>query len=248
MSDAIVFNGLNSLDFLEVRRNVCRIPEVISRIRQAQEYVEKNSTLDLDFLNFIGSEDKTFLNHIRHKSLAACIVQVGLHDRYLRYHKEPKFMIGNINGDSALRVACGALSFEAMIKMSAAFAESEGAGEPRGGEVVSLQAGSEPVLSGFSLTEYAVFLRADGVEDSSPELQAPYAKIEMDQLSVTKIVHTLVDEYALGQIVNIGPGNLLVARTGEDLVLDQIAILESIDLDPMLSWFWPELKASNVAS
>jgi hypothetical protein len=244
MSDAVVFNGLNSLDFVDVRRNVCRIPEVVSRIRQAQQYVDENTDLDFDFLNFIVSDDKTFLSHIRYKSLAACIVQVGLFDRYLRYHKRPSFMIGNINGDSALQVACGVISFESMTKKSAAFADNTLEDKPC--EVVSLQAGSEPVLSGFSLTEYAVFGQIEPSELAEGE--PPFAKIEVDQMGVSKIVHKLVDEHMLGQIVNIGPGNLLISRTGEDLILDQLAILESIDLDPMLSWFWPELKQSNVAS
>jgi hypothetical protein len=167
-----------------------------------------------------------------------------LFDRYLRYHKRPSFMIGNINGDSALQVACGVISFESMTKKSAAFADNTLEDKPC--EVVSLQAGSEPVLSGFSLTEYAVFGQIEPSELAEGE--PPFAKIEVDQMGVSKIVHKLVDEHMLGQIVNIGPGNLLISRTGEDLILDQLAILESIDLDPMLSWFWPELKQSNVAS
>ncbi|MEO0337102.1 MAG: hypothetical protein AAF202_11950, partial [Pseudomonadota bacterium] len=193
---------------------------------------------------FIVSDDKTFLSHIRYKSLAACIVQVGLFDRYLRYNKSPQFMVGNINGDSALQVACGVISFESMIKRSAAFADSTVEEKPQ--EVISLQAGSEPVLSGFSLTEYAVFTHIQ--PEDRVESEPPYAKIEIDQMGVTKIVHKLVDEHSLNQVVNIGPGNLLVSRTGEDLILDQLAILESIDLDPMLSWFWPELKQATVAS
>ena len=244
MSDAIVFNGFNSLDFYEIRKNVCRIPEVISRIRQAQELVDEHIDLDFDFLNFILSDDKIFLANIRFKSLAASVVQVGLFDRYLRYYTQPSFMVGNINGDSALKVASGVLSFESMIKRSAAFLVNSGDASPQ--QVISLQAGNDPVLSGFSLTEYAVFGRLS--EDSSFSEEASYAKMEVEQMGIAKIFHRLVDEYGLERIVNIGPGNLLISRTGEDLILDQLAVSESIDLDPMLSWFWPELKQASVAS
>lgn len=243
MAEAIVFNGLNSLDFYEVRKNVCRIPEVVSRIRAAQSFIDAQTELELDVLNFIGSDDKTFLNHIRFKSLAACIVQVGLYDRYLTRNKFPQFFIGNINGDSAMKVACGVMSFEHMLKNSTAFGETDSQESVQG--VVALQAGSEPVLSGFSLTEYAVFKRLP--EEEIVEDAAPYVRLEIEPMAVDKIIHKLVDEEELKKVVNIGPGNLLVSRTSEDLILEQLTILESIDLDPMLSWFWPSLKESSIA-
>jgi len=244
MAEAIVFNGLNSLDFLDVRTNVCRIPEVIQRIRQAQNYLDLHTDFELDLMNFIGSDDRTFLNHIRYKSLAASIVQVGLYDRYRKFNQEPDFFMGNVNGDSALQVACGVISFTSMLRKSPVFGE-ELYGEEglRHRQPVSLQAGSDPVLSGFSLTEYAVFSKMKS-SDEAGEAES-FGKMDIEKMSISKMIHQLVEEESVDKIINIGPGNLLVTRTGDDLILDQIAILESIDLDPMLNWFWPSLKDSH---
>ena len=62
---------------------------------------------------------------------------------------------------------------------------------------------------------------------------------------MNKIVHKPGRGRADSKVINIGPGNLLISRTHEDLILEQITIVESIDIDPMLSWFWPSLKQSS---
>ena len=120
MRDALVFNGASNLDFQDIRTNVVRIPEVVQRIREAQAIWDKVSATPLDLANFIGSEDEVFLSHIKLKSFATAVVQVGLLDRYLKNHKMPEFVVGAINGDSPMKVAMGQMTFFELVSESLA--------------------------------------------------------------------------------------------------------------------------------
>src|SRR3954468_7812438 len=104
MRDALVFNGASNLDFQDIRTNVIRIPEVVVRIREAQKIWDSIATTSLDLANFIASEDAVFLGHIKLKSFATAVVQVGLLDRYLKTHALPEYLVGAVNGDSPLMV------------------------------------------------------------------------------------------------------------------------------------------------
>jgi hypothetical protein len=54
-------------------------------------------------------------------------------------------------------------------------------------------------------------------------------------------------DYGVRRFVNFGPGNLLFSNLEGDLRLADIQVLESIDLDPMLSWFWQGLRHRELA-
>lgn len=234
MSEAVVFQGLNALDFEEIRTSVVRIPEVTRRIMEAQRIWDSSEATHFDFFNFIASEDRVFMSNIRLKSLAAAVVQVGLFDRYLRYHQRPQVLVGNSNGDSALKVASGILTFEEMVSQSAALKLTRPS--------APLQLADEPVLSGISLTEYGAFQVGKDEND-----EAVMAEVTVDKIDPAKIVSTLVEELQVRRFVNIGPGNLLFSQLEEDLRMADIQVLESIDLDPMLSWFWSSLRNRDLA-
>lgn len=231
MTEAVIFNGLNSLDFQEIRSNVTRIPEVIHRIREAQAVWERSGKHNFDLLNFICSDNGTFYGNIHLKSLASAVVQVGLYERYMRSQIQPQFLIGNFNGDSALKVAAGIMSFEQMILKSAAVVSVNSDIKVEMVEEPSLDA---PVLSGISLTEFAAYQKIPG--------QEVFVRMDAEKMDIVKIVHQLIEDFGLKKIVNIGPGNSLVSRNPDDLLLEEVQVLESIDLDPMLAWFWTNLR------
>src|SRR6185312_6535748 len=120
MRDALVFNGASNLDFQDIRTNVIRIPEVVMRIREAQQIWDSLATTSLDLANFIASEDSVFLGHIKLKAFATAVVQVGLLDRYLKSNKLPEYVVGTVNGDSPLLVALGKITFQEMVEQSSA--------------------------------------------------------------------------------------------------------------------------------
>ena len=230
MIESVIFNGLNSLDFQDVRSNVTRIPEVIKRIREAQTLWDDNQDTHFDLLNFICSDNKTFYSNIHLKSLASAVVQVGLYDRYLRFQKKPEFLVGNYNGDSVLKVATGEMTFAELVIKSAAVLNSD----LQIHEAINKVPETEPILSGISLTEYAAFQWNDE--------QGAFLKVTEGQMDISGIIHTIVEDHQVRKIVNIGPGNSLVTRSNDDLILEEVQILESIDLDPMLSWFWTSMR------
>ncbi len=233
MRDALVFNGASNLDFQDIRTNVIRIPEVVMRIREAQGIWDKVSPTPLDLANFIGSEDDVFLSHIKLKSFATAVVQVGLLDRYLRNHKMPEYVVGAINGDSPMRVAMGQVTFLEMVTESLA----TNSAKPRT-PVAPASALGLPILAGVQLVEYAVFCRG-------PE--GDYLRQNTDVREVERMIVDLVDQYEVNKLVMVGPGSSVSGKKVLDLTSRDVQVLESIDLDPMLSWFWSNLRENRLA-
>jgi hypothetical protein len=232
MREALVFNGASNLDFQDIRTNVVRIPEVVQRIREAQDIWDKVSSVPLDLANFIGSEDDVFLSHIKLKSFATAVVQVGLLDRYLKTHKMPEYVLGAINGDSPMKVAIGLMTFFELVSESAACNTSRQPKQPVANAL------DLPILAGVQLAEHAVFLRnAEGV----------YERQASEVREVEKMLVDLVDAHEVNKFVMVGPGNSISGKKVLDLTARDVQVLESIDLDPMLSWFWSNLRENRLA-
>jgi hypothetical protein len=233
MRDALVFNGASNLDFQDIRTNVIRIPEVVGRLREAQSIWDTISNIPLDLANFIGSEDEVFLGNIRLKNFASAVVQLGLLDRYLKSHSLPEYVVGVINGDSPMKVAIGQKTFFDLIS------ESPSTGNPVIAAVRPLGGPCDfPILSGVQIAEYAVF-RRNG--------QGEYARISLETRDAEKMIMSLIDEHGVKKLVMVGPGASLAGRKLAELSARDVQLLETIDLDPMLSWFWLNLKENRLA-
>lgn len=239
-SEAIVFNGPNTLDFQDIRSMVLRIPEVTIRLREAQAIWDTNCDRALDFCNYIGSADELFLSNIQIKSLLTAIVQVGLYDRHLRRHRSPGFVLGSVTGDSALLTAIGQRSLAELITQSKAMSDVNLKSSPSNPVTVSTAKASQmtsskelPLLFGMELSQYEAF-------EFKVE-QGTYVCLDLlRNMEMKAIVRHLVEHHEVGSFVNIGPGNALLSRGPQDVWLDHVNLMESIDLDPMLNWFWPK--------
>lgn len=231
MRDALVFNGASNLDFQDIRTNVIRIPEVVMRIREAQAIWDKVSSTPLDLANFIASEDSVFLSHIKLKSFATAVVQVGLLDRYLKTHRMPEYVVGAINGDSPMRVAVGEITFTQLVTESLALNSAR----PRTPVANALDL---PVLAGVQLVEFAIYCKN---QSGAYERQVTEVK------EVERMIVELVDQKDVNKLVMVGPGSSVSGKKILDLTSRDVQVLESIDLDPMLSWFWSNLKESRLA-
>lgn len=220
-TSALIFNGTNALDFQDIRTNVIRIPEVGLSMREAQSIWDALNPSPFDLTNFIGADDEMFLSHIKLRNFAAAVVQVGLLRRYMKLHALPEFLIGSVNGDSPLRVALEQISFVEMV------AESDAIPKER----LSLVSTDAPMLAGVRLEEYAVYkLQENGI----------YKRIPFETRDVQKMVESLVKEHGLQKMTFVGPGTWNKHVAG-------LEVLESIDLDPALSWFWAHSKESRLA-
>lgn len=243
MRDALVFNGASNLDFQEIRSNVIRIPEVVERIREAQKIWDGVATLPLDLANFIASEDEVFLSHIKLKSFASAVVQVGLLERHLKSYPLPEFVLGAVNGDSPLRVAIGQQSFFDLVAESAAAC----AGKPKtpSAQPIARNALELPILAGVQLVEYAVFRRSSA--ETGAGGAAVYERLPVETRELERMIVTIVEEQDVHRLVMVGPGSSISGRKLAVLGERDVQILESIDLDPMLSWFWSKLKEDRLA-
>ncbi len=280
-STGVVFAGRNGLDFLELRLGAVRIPEVSLRIREAQRLLDLLEVDRIDLLGATVSEDESFFRNIKVKSLLAAIVQVGLYDRLVKSQRVPDVLIGNSNGDSALLVCAGQMTFEQMITTSAALQTLQprqtlepvktattppavsllpsgtyGAGASAFGPggampllpgVHAIQAfdaetsashlATLPSLAGVSLTEYRAFIRAE--DGGMVEVGQPV-------MDMKRLIAEVVEHQAVTRFINIGPALALATSEyeiiGEIAGADEVTIIDSIDLDPMLNWFWKQMR------
>jgi hypothetical protein len=220
---ALIFNGSSALDFQEIRANVIRIPEVSHSIREAQSIWDAIHPSPFDLLNFITSDDQMFMSNIKLKNFASAVVQVGLLRRYLRSNELPEYIIGTINGDSPLKVALKQISFVEMV------AESEALPKER----LTLISNGGPLLAGVRLEEYVVYQRTAG---------DTYKRLEFETRDVKKMIEGLIANQNVSKLVFVGPGTFNSTTTGS------AQIVESIDLDPSLSWFWAGIRQANQAA
>ena len=240
-----VFAGRNGLDFWDVRLAVLRIPEVLGRLRDAQRILDSIVDLPrLDLICYVGSGDDHFQRNIKMKSLASAIVQVALFDRYAKLGRRPQYLLGASNSDSAMMVCAGLQTFDSLVRESSALETLRPATErPAGLRLVD----DAPILSGISLVEYQAL-------EAQPDPHLGPAGIQWVQVAsgfmdFTKIAAKLQEDYEVNQFVNIGPANGLLGRGQKPpspavSSLDLI-VLDSIEMDPMLGWFWKDVRGQS---
>lgn len=282
-STGVVFAGRNGLDFLELRLGTVRIPEVSLRLREAQRILDGLDVERVDLLGSIVSDDESFFRNIKIKSLLAAIVQVGLYDRLLKSQRSPDVLVGAVNGDSALLVCAGQITFETLILQSPAIqtlkprlevvSQLNGSGaqasEQNSSGSLSLPFGQSlnlpipgmqvplaplpapassfdsqnqsdtglPSLTGLSLTEYRAFMKSE--DGGMVELGQPV-------MDLKKLVSEIVEHQAITRYINLGPGTAIPVGEYEQIAeltgADEVTVIDSIDLDPMLNWFWKQMR------
>lgn len=232
MRSAVVFNSSSHLDFQEIRANVVRIPEVAARLREAQEVWDEVAGMELDLNNFIASDDSTFLGHIKLKCLATAIVQVGLLDRYLKTQPVPEVFIGAINGDAPLKVAIGEQTLEEMIRQSSSMNQAGRRKTETGGSTL-------PILAGIELAQFGAY----SVDSASGEFQ----QLNLQSRELEALIGETVKSQDLNRVIVIGPGSSIFGRQLSEFTTNEVSLVESIEIDPLLSWFWACISDEHVA-
>lgn len=239
-----VFAGRNGLDFWDVRLGVLRIPEVMGRLREAQRILDSiESVPRLDLICYVASGDEHFQRNIKLKSLAAAIVQVALYERFAKLGRRPHFLLGASNSDPSMMVCAGLQTFESLVRDSAALDTLRPAAE----KPVGLRPGDDaPVLAGISLVEYQA-LEAQPTESGGVH----WSQVAAGFMDFKKIAAKLQEEFEVMHFINVGPANGLLgwgqkppssSVSGLDLV-----VLDSIEMDPMLGWFWRDVRGQTWA-
>ena len=230
---AVVFAGQNALDQSEIRLGVLRIPEVTQALRDSQAAIEKFGVTNIDLRAAMLVDDRDYSANPRLRSLLTAIVQVGLYERWNKTQPKPNYLIGHSNLDSPLQFAAGRKGLEDIIRDSALLNR-----KPLGAFMA--QSVSTPILGGVELVEYEISILNHSTRQ--------YICIRSHEMDALRLFSYMADQLPIDEIVNIGPGCPLFSNYNKILAEKKIKISDSINLDPMLDWFWTSIKPSDAIS
>jgi len=219
MNSVLVFTGRSAVDGEDFRWQLLRVPEVSSVLKEAQGILDealKGSSKDL--VTLLQSDNKAYLSSGLWRSLLAQIVQIGLYRRYQKLHSAPRFLIGESGGFSAFSLSLGTSTLAGAIN---AFIDEMNQKEE--------QLKNLDVLIGHNLESATVCERIGGAYEVIVE-----GKQKMELLA------NLSKDYLLDQVITLGT----VSSLGDKEQFSEMAIVESVVMDPLLSWLLPYLRAA----
>lgn len=225
MKNAVLFANTGVLDFLELRTSIVRIPEVIAKLKEAQVYLDRAMDNAPDLIQFLTSDDQIFWRSEKIRKIAVAVVQLALYERYSKRFGEASHVLSVSNEDSPIQVLSGNMRLgEFIINLAMK--------EEKVKNMDSLNALPEPtsLAKGISMPDFQLYEKS--------EEQAYKLSGEGEKEALNELLMKLRDEEGVKQFVNVGPGQSISGSAMSELVDKELNIMESIDLDPMLSWFW----------
>ena len=253
MKKALIFYHYNRVDFVDLRTNVVRIPEVLKRIHEAQDiwlslgYKEKN------ILNSIYLDDSLFWMDRVFKDFVFSIIQVGLFDRYIKQNEKPYLMLGEGHESSAIRCCAGFLSFKDLVLsygrkinyfsslgISADLDFQDlGTHQVTNQDSHMVKAGNFPVKNmknsiGTSWENIRVF------QSHGPS----YKEKACCFSDLKEALNDLKKTQSVSHFINIGPCAEL-SRLQKQFKPFSFELVDFIDTDPALSWFWSSFKQAQ---
>lgn len=217
----LLFSGRKGLDDSITRASVLRIPEVSRKLKEAQSWLDDILTADfrVDLYSFMQSTDADFNANTSLKSLVSATVQIGLFDRFVKYRSRPQYLIGTINGNSAMKVCSGLQSFQDFIATSDFCNEN----------TLLARYTQSTRLAGVKLEEYGALMW-------NPE--GFYQKLDIEHKSACAIIEELNFTNALAQCIHVGPCFEFRLDEFEAAGIHGLASMSSIEMDPILNSFW----------
>ena len=224
MKSAVLFANTGVLDFLELRTSIVRIPEVIAKVKEAQVFLDRALKDAPDLLQFLTSDDQVFWSRKRIRQIAVGVVQLGLYDRYVKRYGAAANVLATDSEENPVQVLSGKMRLGEFV-INLAMGEEEAPSK-----VVEMPE-QQPMLSkGISMPDFQLY---------SQDAEGNFVLTdEGKKQALNDLLMKLRDERSVKQFVNIGPGQSISGSALNELVDKELNIMESIDLDPMLSWFW----------
>ncbi len=118
MSTAFIYPGLNGLLRKTDRRRFLHLPQVQRRLGQAQEILQDEFQIEIDYDLFLsGSKEEVYAVHnVNLAAVAICAIQVGVSECLAeKLEQPPDWVMGCSLGDLARSVFAGAYDFSAAI-------------------------------------------------------------------------------------------------------------------------------------
>ncbi len=233
MSRGLLFGGADSLNQDLVRQYVVRIPEVIVRIKQAQKVLDENGC-HADLLNILNADPIQFKSALNYRGLLSTLIQIGLFDRFKRTQAFPDYFIAQANGEAACRVCAKINTVEDIVTEQLRNTKDREEGKSQ------IPINELPVLTrGVTNSQFHIFKK--NVETGN------YQYLNEEKFEIQSVLEYLHDEHQLTQLVVVGPGESISEQLEESFLRERIQVMESIEMDPLLSWFWQDIRRSEIA-
>ncbi|MEC9283030.1 MAG: hypothetical protein VX642_09970, partial [Bdellovibrionota bacterium] len=191
-------------------------------LKEAQTFLDRAIKDAPDLIQFITSDDQVFWSRKRIRQIAVGIVQLGLYERYVKRYGEAAHLLASDKEENPVQVLSGKMRLGEYV-INLAMREDDKA------KVVNME--DQALLSkGISMPDFQLFQR---------DQEGYFVLVEEGKKqALNDLLMKLRDEKNTKQFVNIGPGQSISGSALSELVDKELNIMESIDLDPMLSWFW----------
>lgn len=225
MKSVVVFAGRNGVDFSEVRTSVLRIPEVSIKIRQAQKVIDQMGLEQIDLLAIANSDDAILNNHLSVKTILSSLVQLALFERSLRSQRKPNYILASASEPSVIDLIKGE-SISSFVQRALSV-EAEQTSDDQS-NVVQLNPEENFVACELQTSEVG------SIRSINEVLRGSEAK---------KLFTELIEKMNVTKFVNIGPSNALASSNDE--ALESVTVIDSIEADPILNWFWAGLRPST---
>lgn len=227
-----------SFAFLSIRQNLIRIPEVLIRLKEAEQFInelqsEFKGSVDLiSIMQSNWNKESSFIsqktdiqpraitnissNVVTLRKKLSLIVsyasQIGLFDRYIKSFSYPEFLMYSSLSDKAVLVAVKHCSMKKMIQ-----------------SVLEEELPKEDKKTSIS---YVIFKRDSSQYQECERIFGSNFKPSFEQFTLKK---------NLKAFIHLGPGQSLPISFS-DLSASQFTELESISMDPLLYWFWSDVR------
>lgn len=219
MNSVLVFTGRSGVDVEDFRWQLLRVPEVSNVLKEAQMTLDICLKAPKDLVSLMQSENSEYLSSGLWRTLVAQIVQIGLYRRYQKVYTSPRFLIGQAGEVSAFSVCLGKKTLEEAV---VSFTEELNKKEE--------QLKSNDFLVGQSLESATAYEKVGlGYE------------VLYDGKQVMELLEAVNKDYLVDQVITLGSS----ASLGGNESLPELGIVESVVMDPLLSWLWPYLRAAQ---
>lgn len=220
MNSVLIFSGRSAIDEQEFRWQMLRVPEVSMVLKEAQNHLDQVLEDTKDLAALMMSENDIYLSSQLWREFLSQIVQVGLYNRYTKLAPAPRFVVGKSNSLSALNACFLSVSITELVenfvdKMDETTEKTSSQGFLVGQSMENIKA--------YEVTEQQLITLSENKQ-------------------VSLLLGDIAKDHLLDHVVSVG--TMAKPTSSMHYESEDLAITESVSMDPMLSWLWPYLQKS----
>jgi hypothetical protein len=218
MNSVLVFTGRSAIDGVDFRWQLLRVPEVSKVLKEAQQAIDVCMPEAIDLVSFIQMENREYLAGGLWRELCSQLIQIGLYRRYQKNNIKPRFIIGDAGPLSATPVCLALISIPDLIH---SFME----------EMVKKEeeAQCKDFLVGQKLETSRVY------ENRNEEFC-----VFSEGKGTLALLDGIMKDYLVDQVITLGSADYLGASEN----MADMGVVESVVMDPLLSWMLPYIKTA----